>query len=237
MAIGQSAAIAGSPLRGIGATPFGMSSSWASGGWSASFASGISRDRRTGQRTIAVTTPLGIGVELTNLAEHGRVLGMSGGLDLGLEGAATTMATLTMRRTIAGVALSVRSMAATTHVSGGSSMMRFDQPLLSTAFAVEGSRGLLGGIATLGLSSPLRVERARATMLVPVTYDLMSGALATRMAVVDLVPSARELDVELGWSAALSPMSSLRVGIARAFDAGHVAGATDTAGYVTLLLR
>ncbi|MEB3029888.1 hypothetical protein VJI72_08865, partial [Parvimonas micra] len=76
-----------------------------------------------------------------------------------------------------------------------------------------------------------------ATMLVPVTYDLMSGALATRTAVVDLAPSARELDVELSWSAALSPMSSLRFGIARAFDAGHVAGATDTAGYLTLVLR
>lgn len=237
VAIGQSAAIAGSPLRGIGATPVGMSSSWASGGWSASFASGISRDRRTGQRTIAVTTPLGIGMELTNLAEHGRALGMSGGLDLGLKGAATTIATLTMRRTFAGVALSSRATAANTRVSGGSSMMRFDRPVLSTAFAVEGSHGLLGGMATLGLSSPLRVERARATMLVPVTYDLMSGALATRTAVVDLAPSARELDIELGWSAALSPTSSLRFGIARAFDASHVAGATDTAGYVTLVLR
>ncbi|MCT8003194.1 hypothetical protein NZL82_15050 [Sphingomonas sanguinis] len=57
------------------------------------------------------------------------------------------------------------------------------------------------------------------------------------MAVVDLAPSARELDVELGWSAALSPMSSLRFGIAHALDAGHVAGATDTAGFVTLVLR
>jgi len=74
-------------------------------------------------------------------------------------------------------------------------------------------------------------------MVLPVTYDLMSGATATRMALVDLVPKARELDVELGWSAALSPMSSLRVGIAHAFHAGHVAGAADTAGFVMLVLR
>ncbi len=74
-------------------------------------------------------------------------------------------------------------------------------------------------------------------MVLPVTYDLMSGALATRTAVVDLVPKARELDVELGWSAALSPTSSVRFGVAHAFDAGHVAGATDTAGFVTLVLR
>jgi len=237
VAIGQSASLAGAPLRGIGATPVGMSSSLASGGWSASFASGISRDRRTGQRTVAVTTPLGIGMELTNLAERGRVLGLSGGADLGLEGASTTMVTLTMRRTVAGLMLSARATGANTRVRGGSELMRFDQPVLGTAYAVEGARGLLGGVATFGLSSPLRVERARATMVLPVTYDLMSGATATRMALVDLVPKARELDVELGWSAALSPMSSLRVGIAHAFHAGHVAGAADTAGFVMLVLR
>lgn len=237
VAVGQGGGLAGSPLRGIGATPVGMSSSWTGMGWSASFAAGMSRDRRAGQRIVAVTTPFGIGLELTDLAERGRVLGLSGRADLGLEGASTTMATLTMRRTVAGVALSARATAANTRVRGGSELMRFDQPVLGTAYAVEGARGLLGGVATLGLSSPLRVERARATMVLPVTYDLMSGALATRMAVVDLVPKARELDVELGWSAALSPMSSLRVGIAHAFDAGHVAGATDTAGFVTLVLR
>jgi hypothetical protein len=237
VAVGQSASLAGSPLRGIGATPVGMSSSWTGLGWSASVASGISRDRRAGQRTVAVTTPFGIGLELTDLAERGRVLGLSGGADLGLDGASTTMATLTMRRTVAGVALSARATAANTRVRGGSELMRFNQPVLGTAYAVECARGLLGGVATFGLSSPLRVERARTTMVLPVTYDLMSGALATRMAVVDLVPKARELDVELGWSAALSPMSSLRVGIAHAFDAGHVAGATDIAGFVTLVLR
>ena len=65
----------------------------------------------------------------------------------------------------------------------------------------------------------------------------MTGTLATRTASVDLAPSARELDIELGWSAALSSTSSLRLGVARAFDAGHVAGATDTAGFMTLVLR
>jgi hypothetical protein len=61
------------------------------------------------------------------------------------------------------------------------------------------------------MSSPLRVERARAMMLVPVAYDLMTETLATQTASVDLAPSARELDIELGWSAALSPTSSLRL--------------------------
>lgn len=89
----------------------------------------------------------------------------------------------------------------------------------------------------MGLSSPLRVERARTTLLVPVAYDLMTGALSTATTMVDLAPESRELDVELGWSAALSPTSSMRLGVARAFNAGHVAGASDTAGFVTLVLR
>ncbi len=237
VAIGQGSSLAGSPLRGIGATPVGMSSAWTGAGWSASFASGTSRDRRTAQRTLALATPLGVGVELADLSERGRILGMNAGPAFGLTSAATTMATLTMRRTLAGVAWSARASAATTRVRGGSDLMRFAQPVLGTAFAFEGARGLLGGIATFGLSSPLRVERARATMLMPVAYDLMTGTLATRTASVDLAPSARELDIELGWSAALSPTSSLRLGVARAFDAGHVAGATDTAGFMTLVLR
>lgn len=237
VAIGQGNSLAGSPLRGIGATPVGMSSAWAGAGWSASFASGTSRDRRTAQRTLALATPLGLGVELADLSERGRILGMNAGPAFGLTSAATTMATLTMQRTLAGVAWSARASAATTRVRGGSDLMRFAQPVLGTAFAFEGARGLLGGIATFGLSSPLRVERARATMLVPVVYDLMTSTLATRTASVDLAPSARELDIELGWSAALSPTSSLRLGVARAFDAGHVAGATDTAGFITLVLR
>ena len=66
---------------------------------------------------------------------------------------------------------------------------------------------------------------------------VMTGALATRLTSVDLTPTAREMDVELGWSAALSPTSSLRLGVAHAFDAGHVAGAQDTAGFIALVLR
>jgi cytosine/adenosine deaminase-related metal-dependent hydrolase len=70
-----------------------------------------------------------------------------------------------------------------------------------------------------------------------VSFDLVSDALVTRTVAVDLAPNARELDLELGWAVALSPTSSLRFGIARAFDAGHVAGASDTAGFVTIAIR
>nr|WP_209570468.1 S8 family serine peptidase [Sphingomonas sp. PvP018] len=237
VAIGQTGGIAGSPLRGIASSPVGVSSSWTGGGWSAGFASGSTRDARTALRTLSLSTPSGIGVEVSDLVERGRALGMAGGMDLGLLGARTTLASITLRRTIAGVPVSARVTAATTRVDGGSDLMRFAGPVSSSAFAVEGSQGLLGGMATLGLSSPLRVERARATMPMPVSYDLMSGTLTTRTVATDLAPTARELDLEFGWSTALSRSSSLRLGVARAFDAGHVAGATDTAGFVTVSLH
>ncbi len=134
-------------------------------------------------------------------------------------------------------AWSARATAATTRVEGGSDLLRFTGPLVGSAFAVDAARRLAGGTATLGLSSPLRLERARATVQAPVAYDLMSGAFTTRTANIDLTPTARELDVELGWSTAFGPGRSLRLGIAHGVNAGHVAGVHDTAGFATLVLR
>ncbi|MEH3036157.1 MAG: S8 family serine peptidase [Sphingomonas adhaesiva] len=235
--VGSGDGIAGSPLRGVVDAPVGTTSAWTGSGWSAGFSSGSSRDARTELRGLTFSTPLGFGFEISDMVERGQALGMRGGVELGLDGARTTMASLTARRMIAGVLVSARATASTTRVVGGSEMMRFSGPVRGSAFAVEGARRLLGGTAMLGVSSPLRVERARSTLLVPVAYDLMTGALTTTTTMVDLAPDARELDLEIGWSTSLSRTSSLRLGVARAFDAGHVAGASDTAGFVALVLR
>ncbi|MEH3036594.1 MAG: S8 family serine peptidase [Sphingomonas adhaesiva] len=235
--IGGGNGLAGSPLRGIASMPVGSMSAWSGGGWSASFSSGTSRDGRLRQQVIGFAMPLGFGLELSDLVERNQVLGMRADATLGLTGARTTLATLIYRQSLAGVDLTARATASSTRASGGSDLLRFDGPLVGSAFALEGARDLLGGRATLGLSSPLRVERARAMLLAPVSFDLVSGALVTRTVAVDLAPDARELDLELGWATALSPTSSLRFGVARAFDAGHVAGASDTAGFVTIAIR
>lgn len=237
IAIGQNAGISGSALRGVTATPVGQSFAWSGRGWSASVASGTARDGRAALRTVSLTTPVGIGVELSDLAERGQVLGLRGATGFALSGGRTTLATLTASRGIAGLLLSARATAATSRVEGGSDLLRFTGPLVGSAFAVDAARRLAGGTATLGLSSPLRLERARATVQAPVAYDLMSGALTTRTASIDLTPTARELDIELGWSTAFGPNQSLRLGIAHAVNAGHVAGVHDTAGFATLVLR
>ncbi|MET3436107.1 S8 family serine peptidase [Sphingomonas sp. 1185] len=236
-AVGQGAGIAGSALRNVAATPVGTSSSWSGSGWSAGFASGASHDGRSALRSVSFATPLGLGVELSDLTERGQVLGLRGPAGFALSGSRTTLVTLNASRSIAGVLLSARATAATTRVAGGSDLLRFTGPMTGTDFALDAAYRLGGGTMTFGLSSPLRLERARAVVEAPVAYDLMTGALATRLTTVDLTPTAREMDVELGWSAALSPSSSLRLGVAHAFDAGHVAGAQDTAGFVALVLR
>ncbi len=237
VAVGGGTGLTGSPLRGIASMPVGSMSAWSGGGWSASFSSGVSRDGRLRQQVAGFAMPFGLGVEFSDLVERGQVLGMRGDAGLGLTGATTTLATLVYRRAIAGVDLTTRATASSTRAHGGSDLLRFGGPLVGSAFSLEGARRLFGGRATLGLSSPLRVERARAVLLAPVSFDLVSGALTTRAVTVDLAPDARELDLELGWSTALTPTSSLRFGLARAFDAGHVAGASEAAGYLTLILR
>lgn len=235
--VGGSGGVAGSPLRAVVAAPVGISSAWSGTGWSAGFSSGSSRDGRASLRSASFAMPSGFGFELSDLAEHGRVLGMSQDVGVGQRGARTTMASLTVRRMVVGIPVSARVTAATTRVEGGSDTMRFTGPVIGTAFAVEGTHRLFGGTATFGLSSPLRVERARVMMLMPVSYDLVSGTLTTRTGTIDLTPDARELDLEFAWSRALSPNSSVRFGVAHAFDAGHVAGAVDTAGFATLTIR
>lgn len=236
---GGPVSLAGSPLRGIVGQPVGMRTSWAMGGWSASFSSGASRNDRSNLRTASVSMPFGLGLELTDLVERSQILGMSGGAGVaGHMGGRTTLATAVLQRELVGIAWRMRATVGSTRVlDGGGDAFRFEGSVAGTAFSVEGARSLLGGRASFGLSSPFRVERARASMVVPVSYDLMSGVLSEGRRTFDLSPDARELDVEIGWAFALAPYSMLRLGLAHAFDAGHVRGAADTAAFVNLAIR
>ena len=165
------------------------------------------------------------------------MLGASAGDGLDLGDAHTTMATLSATRSIGELILTGRGSIASTRVRGATDLLEFDGPLIGTAFALEGAYPLWAGKFTLGLSSPLRLERARAIIAAPVTYDLISGSLETRALAFNLAPDAREIDLELGWSAWVFNRAALRLGVAHAFDAGHVSGASDTAGFVTFTIR
>lgn len=236
VAVDGATGLAGSPLRALVSAPVGSIAEWRMAGWSAAAASGRSRDGRADLASVRVGTPLGLGLELADLDERGQTLGLTADAGMGPEGARTRMATLSAERGIAGWHMTARATLARTDARGGE-LVRFSGPITSTAFALDASRPLLAGLLDLGLSSPLRVQHARASVEVPLAYDLMTGALATGRRDLDLAPSARELDLEAGWSAALPRGASLRLGVAHAVDAGNVAGAADTAGYLTLAIR
>lgn len=235
--VGQASSLSGSALRAIASSVSGGSATWTDGAWSVGASSGRSYDGRVIQRTVSFAAPAGLGLELTELQERGQVLGASAGHDFDLGDAETMMATLNASRSFGELSLTGRASVARTSVVGGSDLLRFSGPLLSTAFALEGAYPLWGGRFTLGVSSPLRLEHARAVVAAPVTYDLMTGVLDIEALTVDLTPDAREIDLELGWSAWLLDRAAVRLGIAHAFDAGHVAGRTDTAGFVSLTIH
>ena len=237
LAVGQASGLSGAPLRHIASLVTGSSVAWSGGAWSIGAASGQSRDGRIAQRTASFVAPLGLGLELSDIQERGQVLGASAGDGFDLGDARTTMATLTATRSIGELVLTGRGSIASTRVTGASDLLKFDGPLIGTAFALEGAHPLWGGRFTVGLSSTLRLERARAIVAAPVTYDLMTGALDTEDLLLNLAPDAREIDIELGWSAWLFDRAALRLGVAHAFDAGHVSGASDTAGVITFTIR
>lgn len=235
VAVAAGTSLTGSPLRSVVGTAVGTSAAWVGAGWTASFSSGRTRDDVVGITTVGMTTPLGVGLELTELVERGQILGMTAtGADP--QDARTRVANLSAVHGLAGWRLGARATLAVTQVRG-SGRFRFMGPVTSTAFDVKATRPTLGGLLDLGMSSPLRVQHARASLEVPLAFDLVTGTLATGQRTLDLVPAARELDLEAGWSAVLSRAASLRLGVARAFNAGHAAGATDTAGYFSLTIR
>ncbi len=239
------ASLSGPTLRGAIGQTTGTSLAWTMNGWSTAYSFGSSmrsrstsfRNRDAALRTFGLSTPLGVGLEVSDLVEQGQVLGFTGDMSLGLAGARTLLTTATIRRSLAGLMLSGRATIGSTHADRGAGPIRFANRLVSSAFSFDAVRSLFGGWASFGVASPLRVERARASVLVPISYDLATGDLTEERRSFDVSPRARELDLELGWTAALSPSSSLRVGVARAFDAGHVHGALDTAGFVTFAIR
>lgn len=151
--------------------------------------------------------------------------------------ARTRLATLIATRLLGSVSFSGRATVGVTTASKASGLLRFDRELVSSAFALDAGHDMLGGVTILRLSSPLKLERGNARVLAPLSYDLMTGRLVTGMTPVDLAPTSRELDLEFGWAAALSETSSVRFGIARAFNAGHVAGVQSTAGFASLVVR
>ncbi len=97
--------------------------------------------------------------------------------------------------------------------------------LLTTAFALDATRPLAGGdTLRLSLAQPLRVERGRAVLSVPVGRT-WGGAVLRRQVAAGLEPSGRQIDVAARWRRPLEAGGEIGLGASWTLDPGHVAGA------------
>ena len=97
--------------------------------------------------------------------------------------------------------------------------------LTTSAFAFNATRRLAnGGLVRLALSQPLRVERGRAALSVPIgrTKD---GDVLRQPVSAYLVPSGRQIDVSAQWSHSLADGNELRFDATWMHNPGHNAGA------------
>ncbi len=103
--------------------------------------------------------------------------------------------------------------------------------LATSAFALHASRALTGtGAVRFTVSQPLRVERGRASLTVPVRRT-QAGAVSYDALTAGLAPSGRQLDFAGEWRRPL-PTGELRLGAVYSHRPGH---RKDAAPELTLL--
>ncbi len=92
--------------------------------------------------------------------------------------------------------------------------------LATSAFALHASRMLTGaGTVHFSVSQPLRVERGRASLTVPVNRT-KAGAVSYEAVAAGLAPSARQVDFAGEWRRSL-PKGELRLGAVFSHRPGH----------------
>ncbi len=92
----------------------------------------------------------------------------------------------------------------------------------STAFWADAVRPLAGGTLRLSLEQPLRIERGRLRLSLPVDRT-PEGAVVLRTMAVGLEPSGREIDIGVDWTRAVAPGAALKIGTLLIREPGHVA--------------
>lgn len=191
-----------------------------------------SRQRVRGStQQVVVTTKDGFSFGIATSSETGSALGMRGAGAFNIEGAKTRLASVGWSGDVSGWRLSADAMLGHTKVLTNGDMFRFNDAVMSSGFRLQASTMAFGGLVNLGVTSPLKVERASLNYMAPAAYDYETGAIMTEARNINLAPSAREMNLEMGWSAAL-PIGSLSLGAAYGFNSGNVAGQNAAAGWL-----
>ncbi len=221
----------GSLLRPLGIATQGSSFTVQSNRWRLETASGVSDRRGAASRTqrMMVTTPVGVALGVTMARETGSALGLTGLDEYAIRGADSTFVSLGWRGDFAGFRLMGEAIAGRTVVDAQIARLAFE-PIVSTGFRMQADQPLLGGLASLGLTSPLRVDRAMVRFTGPSGFDVAALATVDETRRFDLAPDAREFDVELGWSTFVGP-ARLAFGAAYGANAGNQHGVENAAAW------
>lgn len=224
--------VTGSLLRTFGLAGGGTSTAIRSGRWGIGFASSTTASRGASSSTqrFDLTIPGGFTAGMVAAHEVGSALGLRGSGDYRIDGADSTFATIAWRGRLAGFGLAAEGMAGRTVVRARIPSLAFD-PMISSGFRVQADHAAFGGIATLGVKSPMHVDRAPVRFTGPTGFDYGSllGVDETRR--YDLAPDVREVDAEVAWSRSFGS-TWLSLGGAYGANAGNQRGAGNVAGWI-----
>jgi hypothetical protein len=236
--IDSSELMTGSMLRSSGLATFGSSFDVYADGNRISFGAAKRGNDRYGSSTnrLRLQSPDGFAVGLTSSKEFGSALGMQGSGAFNIEGARSMFVTGGWSGDIAGFRLTGESMIGQTKVKTRNSLIEFADPVISSGFRFQAERTLFGGLALLGVTSPLKVERATLRYTSAVGYDLNTRTTIDQTSYINLAPTAREYNVELGWARGLGA-GHLTLGAALGLNSGNVVGQESAAGWVRYSAR
>lgn len=176
-----------------------------------------------------VGLPNGFNMALTAAHEDRSALGMRGNGAFQINGADSTFLTLGWAGPVGGWALSGQVMGGTTNVHTSSAMLGFKGNVLSTGFQFEASHALFSGRGSFGLTSPVKVDRANISFTYASDYNVDTQQLVDTTETFNLAPSAREMNLELGWGKTFDNGSHFSIATATSFNSGNIAGQTDHA--------
>jgi subtilisin family serine protease len=220
------------------------------GSWTLSAAGGraevapvLPGDRPGAASTAAATArrtfgPLSLTAGLSDMREDRTLLGARLPQSFGVGGATTRFATLDARLDFGRWSLAAGARRGWTDADGGGALADLGT-VRSDAWRTEASgNGLFrsGDRLALRVSQPLRVSSARASFLLPVSYDYATLGVGTERRDLSLAPDAREIDVEANygvplWGGALDANAYWRR------DPGHIAARADDLGIALRFAR
>lgn len=173
-----------------------------------------------------------VSFELAAIRERGRTLGSYEGRRFGEEdGAEGTSAAISWRAPIGrGWRASARMEFARFENLRAFGSAEITENAVASAWHIGAERIVSHGLLGISLSQPLRVERGQIALPIE-TYSFAARRTQHVTRRANLMPSGRQVDVDISWRGTVADEMSLAAGMRLTRDYGHVAAASDAAAF------